>query len=135
MRKLGLTIILLSLAACGGSGGNPNSPSQQPVSQTISGTVGVFGDTVHAISASRSGTMTLTLQWTNNSVDLDLYLVNSSCNPAISLATCQDLGHADGFVNPEVVTRTVSQGESFQAVVDNQSLTQSANYTITVRIQ
>ena len=127
-------VLVAALAtACGGSGnGGPTSPTPQPFNQTLTGTVSVFGTTFHPISTPRAGSMRLTLSW-NSGVDLDLYLTNPNCELA-NLASCQLLAAADGFVNPETITRTVSANESFRVFVDSNSTTQSANYTLTIRI-
>jgi hypothetical protein len=129
-------IVLLTVlaTACGGSGsGGPGSPTPQPFNQTVTGTVSVFGTTFHPISTARAGTMRLTLSWSSG-VDLDLYLTNPTCEIA-NLASCQLLAAADGFVNPETISRTVSTNESFRVFVDNNSTTQSASYTLTIRIE
>ena len=127
-------IILLAVlaTACGGNG-SPSSPTPQPFNQAITGTVSVFGTTFHPISTTRAGNMRLTLSWSSG-VDLDLYLTNPNCELA-NLASCQLLAAADGFVNPETITRTVSANEAFRVFVDNNSTTQSANYTLTIRIE
>ena len=127
-------IMLLAVfaTACGG-GGSPNAPTPQPFNQTITGTVSVFGTTFHPISTTRAGNMRLTLSWSGG-VDLDLYLTNPSCELA-NLASCQLLAAADGFVNPEIITRSVSTNEAFRVFVDNNSTTQSANYTLTIHIE
>ena len=138
MTKLatGVSILgLLLVAGCGGGGSSPNSPSQQPYTQTVTGSVGVFGTNSHSIGpAPRGGNMTITLTW-SNSADLDLYLTNSGCSEFNVIATCQLFGSADGFVNPERVQRTVSSGDSFRLFVDNNSTTLSVNYTLTIRIE
>lgn len=133
MRRWIILIAVLA-TACGGSGnGSPSSPTPQPFNQTITGTVSVFGTTFHPISTPRAGSMRVTLSWSSG-VDLDLYLTNPTCEPT-NLASCQLLAAADGFVNPETITRTVSTNESFRVFVDNNSTTQSANYTLTIRIE
>ena len=133
MRRWIILLVVLG-TACGGNGnGSPNSPTPQPFSQTLTGTVSVFGTTFHPISTSRAGNMRLTLSW-SSTVDLDLYLTNPNCE-LVNLVSCQLLAAADGFVNPETITRTVSGNESFRVFVDNNSTTQSANYTLTIRIE
>ena len=133
MRRWIILVAVLA-TACGGSGnGGPSSPTPQPFNQTLTGTVSVFGTTFHPISTPRAGNMRLTLSWSSG-VDLDLYLTNPNCELA-NLASCQLLAAADGFVNPETITRTVSTNESFRVFVDNVSTTQSANYTLTIRIE
>lgn len=133
MRRLVVLLGLLATACGGGGNGGPSSPTPQPFSQTLTGTVSVFGTTFHPINTPRAGNMRLTLSWSGG-VDLDLYLTNPNCELA-NLATCQLLAAADGFVNPEIISRTVSSNESFRVFVDNNSTTQSANYTLTVRIE
>jgi hypothetical protein len=118
----------------GGGGGNPVSPAPAPVNETHAGNVGVFGTTRHPLSISRSGTLTMRVSWTGG-MDLDLYLAPNSCVNLYPMSACGLLASADGLANPEVITRTVNQGESFNVFVDNLSTTQSANYTLTVNIQ
>lgn len=133
--KLRLILLAALLAsACGGGGGSPTSPSAQPFNQTIAGTVGVFGTQLHALTASRSGVLTARLSWTA-SADLDLYLASSACSQLYPMSACAILARADGSVNPETVTRTVTNGESLKIFVDNLSLSQSASYTLTLNIQ
>jgi hypothetical protein len=74
--------------------------------------------------------MRLTLMWTGIA-DLDLYLANPGCTRP---ANCQLLATADGFVNAEIITRTVACGEAFRLFVDNNNTTESVIYTLTIRI-
>jgi hypothetical protein len=134
MRRALLGVVLLAAISCGGSKDGPTSPGQQPFSQTVSGTVSVFGTVQHPLSIARAGTMTLRLQWTGT-IDLDLHLSPTSCTALYPTAACGLLASANGTVNPEVITRSVTANEQFKIWVDNLSLTQSANYTIQVTIQ
>jgi hypothetical protein len=125
---------MLGTAACGGGNNSPTGPSAQPFNQTVSGQVAVFGTTRHDVTASRGGTMTLRLSWAG-STDLDLFLSNPVCASLYPKSACGIMAAADGVVNPEVITRSVNEGETFRAWVDNLSLTQSMNYTLSINIQ
>lgn len=129
LKRVLVAVCLLALA-CGGSK-SPTAPS--PFSQTVTGTVSVFGTAQHTLSIPRAGNMTITLSWSGN-VDLDLYLSNPSCTALYPLSSCGILVAADGFVNPEKISRTVSSGESFKIWIDNNSQTQSMTYTLTTTI-
>jgi hypothetical protein len=66
---------VVAMAGCGG-GSSPSSPTQQPFSQTVAGSVGVFGTVAHSIGpVPRGGAMSVTVTWTGGA-DLDLYLTN-----------------------------------------------------------
>ena len=123
-------LVLLSVISCGGS--SPSAPST--FTQQVAGTVGVFGTNEHAFSASRAGTLTVTLRW-STATDLDLYLTNAACqinNPN----ACTILAAANGATGTqEVITRTVTKGDAFKLVVDNNSETLSSPYTLDIAIQ
>ena len=136
-------IIALVSSACGGTSTSPTSPTSpttststtpQPFTQTVSGSVGVFGETFHPLTAPRSGSLRASLRWPSG-VDLDLFLSGSSCTALYPKGACGLLASADGLANPEVITRSVTQGEAFRIWVDNLSEVQSANYTLTITIQ
>lgn len=132
-RVLLSALVAVTLVACGG-GSSPTAPSApQPFNQTLAGTVSVFGTTVHPLTTSRAGTMTIRLQW-GTGADLDLYLSNPACVSLYPLAGCGILAAANGLANPESVVRTVASSESFRVWVDNLSLTQSVNYTLSISI-
>ena len=129
-----LLALALAAAACG-SGGGPAAPSgPAPFSQTITGNVGVFGTTFHPLVTPRAGNMTLRLNW-QGSVDLDLFLSGSGCGSLYPKNACGIVAAADGVANPEVVARTVAAGESYRIWIDNLSLSQSMNYTLSITIE
>lgn len=78
--------------------------------------------------------MTLTLSWSGG-VDLDLYLVNTTCGNDGTITGCQFFATANGFANPEVITRVVTTNGSFKIVVDNNSESEAVNYSLAVNIQ
>lgn len=124
--------ILVSLWGCGG----PSAPSQnQPYTQSISGTVSVFGTTRHARTIPRNGQMRLTLSW-QGSTDLDLYLTNSSCQALYPKSQCSVLLASDSAVGTqEVIARSVASGETYGIFVDNLSASNANSYTLDIRIQ
>lgn len=129
-----VALFLVTLAACGGGGSNPTNPTPQPYSQHLVGTVDVFGTTEHSLSIPRAGSLVITLTWSTG-VDLDLYLTNPTCTAA-TIASCQLFASATGTIaGRETIQRTVASGESYKLFVDNNSRSQSANYSIDLSIQ
>jgi hypothetical protein len=132
MRRLRLTLLLLPLlAACGSD--SPTAPDE--FRQEITGTVSVFGTTEHSLTVPRAGNMEVTLRWANASIDLDLYLTESSCTgyPPVD---CSILAASDASdTNQESIQRTVSSGQQYKVWVDNFSMSDPSNYTITVTVR
>jgi len=131
MRRVHFMLVLLPLlAACGSdSVTNPDGFRQE-----MTGTVSVFGTTEHLLSVSRSGNMTVTLRWTDASIDLDLYLTGSNCT-GYPPADCSLLAVSDAVGTiQESIQRTVASGEQFKIWVDNFSESSPSNYTLTVTI-
>jgi len=127
-----LVLLLLSASACGSN--SPTAPSTYD--QTVNGSVDVFGTERHPLSIPRSGNMTLTLAWQDPAVDLDLYLVSTSCTALYPKSACsilQSSSTASG--TSERISRTVSSGESFNLFVDNLNLARTQAYTISINIQ
>lgn len=124
----GLAVALFSVG-CGG--GSPTSPTPRSFTQTITGTVSSFGTTSHNVSVGRNGNARWSVTWTGGG-DLDLYLTATGCN-GYPPTDCQILAAADGFANPEVITRTVTSGEQFKLWVDSFEAN-ARNYTITYTI-
>src|ERR1700730_5888150 len=79
---------VLLLAMCTVTCGSSTAPS--PFTLTVQGTVAVFDTNAHPLSISRTGNMTLRLDWGDGTVDLDLYLTATSCTNIFS-ASCQIL--------------------------------------------
>lgn len=133
MRRLVFLMMLVAGAsACGKD--SPTSPSSRPYSETLSGTVGAFGSTRHALSVPRSGQLTLRLAW-SEAVDLDLYLSSSACTALYPKAGCGVVAQSDGVgTNSETIARTVTAGEQFSLWVDNLSFSRAATYTVTMSI-
>lgn len=132
------TIITLLLAAvlassCGGDS-NPTAPTPQPFTQTVTGTVSVFGTTRHSLSIPRSGNLTLRLTWQDATVDLDLYLTAATCMELYA-ADCTVLLASDSSVGTsETITRTVTGGEQFQIWVDSLSEDRAQNYALSITV-
>ena len=125
-----LAIAVLSLTACG----SPTKPSEQQYTQTMSGTVSVFGTTRHALTIPRSGQMRLTLSWTG-STDLDLYLAPSSCQNLYPMSQCAVIVASNSSSGTqEVIARGVSSGESYAIFVDNLSATAANTYNLNITI-
>lgn len=126
--------ILALLVACGCGKSSPSAPAPpEPFNQTLTGTVSSFGFTQHPLSAARAGNMTLTLTW-QTTADLDLYLTSSTCNQYPN-GSCQILAASDRAVgSSEVITRTVTSGESFKFWIDNFSFNPQ-NYSVQIQIQ
>jgi hypothetical protein len=126
-----LALAVFSLTACG----SPTTPSQQPYTQTMSGTVSIFGTTRHSLSIPQSGQMRLTLTWTGAS-DLDLYLAPSSCQDLYPLTQCAIIVASNSATGTqEVIARGVSSGEAYTIFVDNLSTTVANTYTLSIRIE
>ena len=127
-----LALALFSVTACGGD--SPTSPSNQTYTQTLSGTVSLFGTTRHALSIPRSGNMRLTLTWTG-STDLDLYLAPSTCQNLYPTAQCGILVFSNSVTgSQEVIARSVNSGENYAIFVDNLSTLAANTYTLNIVI-
>jgi hypothetical protein len=125
--------VLVAFAGCGGDG--PTTPA--PYTQTMSGTVAVFGGTTHALSIPRSGQMSLVLTWTDSTIDLDLYLTATSCTALYPMANCTILVTSNSAVGAvrETIARSVNSGEAFTIWVDNLSTTKASTYNLNLTIQ
>ena len=124
---------MLALSGCGSS--SPTTPS--PYTQTVSGTVSAFGTTRHSLTIPQSGNMSLTLTWSDGTIDLDLYLASSACQQLYPLSQCNVIltsNSAQGAVR-ENVSRSVASGESYSIFVDNLNLSKATSYTLDIRIQ
>jgi hypothetical protein len=131
-RLFPVLILAISISACGGS---PTSASSQPYSQTLTGTVSLFGTTRHSLTIPRSGQMRLTLSWTGVT-DLDLYLTNASCQALYPQNACGIVLASNSAVGTqEVIARSVTAGETYAIFVDNLSLVNANSYTLDIRIQ
>lgn len=127
-----LAMALFSVTAC--SSGNPTSPSNPAYTQTLPGTVSVFGTTRHALSIPRSGNMRLTLTWTG-STNLDLYLATGSCQNLYPMAQCGVLLASNSATgSQEVISRPVTSGETYAIFVDNLSVVAANTYTLNIEI-
>ena len=129
-------VILTTLAiACGSSNPTAPSPGSGAFNQTITGTVGTFGTSRHALAIPRTGQMTVRLTWASAAVDLDLFLAPASCVQLHPTSTCGVLAVSDAATGmSEDIGRSVTTGDAFSVFVDNLSPTESQSYTITVAI-
>ena len=131
-RRLAVIGLFLAFTACGSD--SPTGPS--PYDQTVTGSVDIFGTNRHSLNIPRSGTMTLTLTWQDGAVDLDLYLVNTSCTILYPKASCNIIQSSSASSGTsERISRSVSTGENFNLFVDNLNLSRSQSYSIAINIQ
>lgn len=135
MRRCGVLILAcLFVVGCGGDG-SPTAPSNPPFTQTMTGTVSVFGWVRHPLTIPRTGNMSLRLTWQSAAVDLDLFLAPASCTELYPKAACGILAASDAATGTqEQINRTVNVGEQYQIFVDSLSLDQTQNYTLTLTI-
>jgi len=147
--KTRLVIVLLAAwvgaAACGSKnsesdGGNtPPTPTPtptpgEPISDSVSGTVGPFAYVPHLLNVSRDGTLTATLTW-QGSTDLNLYLTVGTCADVYGPNACERLAVSDQVSgNSEMVTFTVKSGEQYRVWVDNFAQTSQA-YVVQISIR
>jgi len=127
-------LAVFALSGCGSSS-SPTTPS--PYTQSVGGTVSAFGTTRHALTIPQSGSMSLTLTWSDTTIDLDLYLAASSCQQLYPMSGCQIIlasNSAQGTVR-ENVSRSVVSGETYSIFVDNLNLSKATSYTLDIRIQ
>jgi hypothetical protein len=120
-------------AACGDK--SPSAPS--PAVQTESGTVQAIGFSQFDFNPVRSGSSTITLAWSNSSVDLDLFLTDSGCPSADRLVAggCNILGRSDGSTGTsERIERSVSTADRLKVWILNFSNV-SQPFTITFEIR
>ena len=137
---LALTGAVVSTIACGGTSTSPTPGGTvtvpQPFTQTISGSVGVFGTTRHSLSVPRSGSMVVRLTWSDGAVDLDLYLAPTSCTSLYPFSACGILATSDAATGTsEQVSRSVNANESFNLYVDNLDTSRSQSYTLSISVQ
>src|SRR6266849_8435089 len=96
-------LIAMCTVTCGSS---TTAPS--PFIQPVPGTVTVFGTVAHPLSISRTGNMTLRLDWGDGTVDLDLFLTATSCTDIFS-PLCQILTKSNASAGTsETITRLVN---------------------------
>lgn len=142
-----LVTVVLSGAACAdagsptsptpppgnGGGGNPPPPPPPGGSPTFTGRVNGLDIVSHEVTASRDGTLVVTLSWTG-SVDLDLYLTATDCSGyppdacTILVRSVRDSGTS------EEVSRTVRANERYKVWIDNFS-NAGADYQVFVEIR
>src|SRR4051812_1613317 len=92
MKSLAAFVVVAIVASsCGGN--SPTSPTatNQPYTQTITGTVTNFGVTYHSLTIPRAGNLTLQLTWPDQTIDLDLYLTASGCTQIYGTTGCTPL--------------------------------------------
>lgn len=126
-------LLCVTTAACNGSSTSPSENA--PYIETVNGSVVTFGTTRHALNIPRSGEMRLTLTWAAGTIDLDLYLASSACQELYPQEQCGIVGTSDASVGTrEVITRTVSSGQTYAIFVDNFSTVSPSTYTLEIRI-
>jgi hypothetical protein len=123
--------VAISLAGCSKS---PTAPST--FTQTVPGTVSIFGTNLHPLTIGQNGTLTLTLTWASPAVDLDLYLAPSSCTSLYPKTSCGILTSSEAIgTTSEFVSRVVTSGQTFSVFVDNLSTTTAQAYSIAVKVE
>lgn len=130
-------VLILVTAAFTGSAAcsNKNSPSNNPTN--FSGTVAIFATNSHSFTASKAGTITVKLTWSDGTVDLDLYATASTCtatDPILSSnPNCALLASSVASTGTqEQFTLTVTANQALTLWVDNFSQTKSQAYQLTV---
>jgi hypothetical protein len=138
-RRLALccAVFVLTVACDGPDGPMTPGTTQPPAEQTINGTVAVFGATFHPLSIPRTGQMSLTLTWTDPTINLDLYLAPPGCTQFPPTAGCDRLAASNTLsgVALETIARSVVGGETYTVWVENLNRTQASTYTLRVTIQ
>jgi hypothetical protein len=131
-----LSAVLLSVAlsGCGGGGGGVTAPTPA-YEQTINGNVIIFGFNQHSLTAPRAGQMRAVLNWANGTIDLDLYLTDSTCDSYPVLHCTLLATSAASFGTAETINRQVTSGQAFKVWVDNFSDTLPSDYSIRVTIE
>jgi len=133
--RMSLLLVAIFVAFTAGCGG-PTAPA--PYTQTLGGTVSVFGSTWHPFTVPRSGQMSLSLTWADPTIDLDLYLASSTCTQQLyPLANCGIILASNSAVGTvrEAIARSVNSGETYSIWVDNLSATKATTYTLDLTIQ
>jgi hypothetical protein len=120
---------------------SPTSPSSvtPPTSMTQTGTLPPLFFKSSKIDVTRTATMTLRLTWQDPSVDIDFLLTDSMCLDADFLAllaqassNCQLFAvSASNSGTSEVISHSVTSGESFKAWALNMSETKAQAFTMT----
>ena len=131
-----LVILLTGLVGCGGKN-DATGPSNQPYTQTLGGTVSVFGSTYHPLTINRAGQMTLVLTWADVAIDLDLYLAAATCTTNLyPKANCGIVLASDSSTGVrETISRQVNSGETYTIWVDNLNQSRATTYTLNLTIQ
>jgi hypothetical protein len=151
-----MSMVILVSAACSGSGGptapspapanpspapvptpTPAPPSTTPFTRTLTGTVNSAstGDWLrkHEFVVPQDGAGTITLTWTNGSVDLDLALTDPSC--AYNATLCAVYQTSAAFTGTtERISRTMKAGETFSIWVINYGYA-TQPYTIDLEVR
>ena len=125
-------LVFLLTILCAGCSGSPIKPSA--FNTTFTGTVTPFGTSRETLQVPRAGAMTVSLTWSDPSVDLDLYLAPTSCTTLYPIASCGILAAATSTSTTETLNRNVASNENFAIFVDNLNISKPAAYTIAVSI-
>jgi hypothetical protein len=130
-----VTAIVLA-TGCGKS--NPGSPSPTPSVQTEAGTVQGPGFFQYDFNPTQSGSSTITVTWSNSSVDLDLFVTDANCANATALLNggCVILNRSEANVGitTERVQRSVATSDRLRVWIVNFS-TVAQGFTITFEIR
>jgi hypothetical protein len=128
---------------------NPPTPSPEPTpapfTQVLTGVVGAgdgFGeeedDWVKSIEfvAARDGMATLTLDWSDGAIDLDLSLTALNCIYVYG-SECQRYEHTDDSTKkPERISRAVNAGETYRIWLTNWAeVNAPQNYRLEIEIR
>jgi len=129
-----VSCVALGLAGCGGS---PSSPSDQP--QLIEGTLSIPGYDGNLVNftATRAGTLSASVDWGSAEIDIDIYLITTTCTYGQLLAESVGCAQADSvamdesYAKPAVFSHTVTPGAYTLVLVNNDS-TVSATYRLEI---
>jgi hypothetical protein len=128
-----LLLLLTAVVACGDDD-DPAGPSE-PFTQTLSGTVAVFGTNEHSFTVPEAGTMEVELTWANSDIDLDLYLTDGAC-VGYPPVTCTLINTSEnGTGNSEDLVEPVVEGAQYKIWVDNFDEELGTSYTIVITIE
>lgn len=125
-------LIVSAAVVVAGCGSSPTAPTPAAFHQTVSGTVEAGLANIQPLTIPRNGTMTIALTWPEPDLDPHLYLASAPCEPGQCHIYDVDAG-PNG--NSRKLTRTVTNGETFQIIVNNLLSPGAAHYTVDIDIR